>query len=107
MARLRWSLSQSVGPASGFGGPQLAQPISLAQATVQKSGLIEAFIKTCQRWRLNRQQQIVLLGYAGNDFLGAEFLAGRYVNAPQDVRDRASCLLGISIGLGAIFNEVA
>jgi hypothetical protein len=77
--------------------PQLEQP---------RPGAIDAFVKTCQRWRLSDDQQIVLLGYASNPLLAAEFLSGRYLNLPRDVRDRVGYVVGISIGLGAVYNEL-
>ena len=49
--------------------------------------------------------QLVLLGYRDNEFFGLQLLRGRWLSAPQDVRDRTGYVLGISVGLGAIFNE--
>jgi hypothetical protein len=77
--------------------PQLEQP---------RPGAIDAFVKTCQRWGLADDAQFVLLGYASNPYLAVEFLAGRYLNLPQDVRDRTGYVVGISIGLGAVYNEL-
>jgi hypothetical protein len=70
-----------------------------------RGGLIDAFVKTCQRWRLTEGEQNVLLGYGANTALAAEILAGRYLNLPQDVKDRVGYVVGISVGLGALFNE--
>ena len=69
--------------------------------------LVDVFIKTCQRWRLSEAQQITLLGYEGCEALGRELLAGRLLQPSQDVRDRTGYVLGISIGLGTLFNEAA
>jgi hypothetical protein len=68
-------------------------------------GLMEAFVKTCQRWRLNEHEQTVLLGYGTNPSLAREMMSGRYADLPQDVRDRVGYTIGISVGLGAVFDE--
>src|SRR5262245_38220960 len=68
-------------------------------------GVMEAFVKTCQRWRLNEHEQTVLLGYGTNPSLAREMMSGRYVDLPQDVRDRVGYIIGISVGLGAVFDE--
>jgi Protein of unknown function (DUF2384) len=68
-------------------------------------GVIEAFVKTCQRWRLNEDEQAVLLGYGTNPPLAREMMSGRYGDLPQDVRDRVGYIVGISVGLGAVFDE--
>jgi len=82
-----------------------APQIPEVQIRPMRRGLIDAFVKTCQRWRLTVGEQNVLLGYGGNTVLAAEILAGRYLNLPQDVRDRVGYVVGVSIGLGALFNE--
>ena len=68
-------------------------------------GLMEAFVKTCQRWRLNEHEQTVLLGYGTNPPLAREMMSERYGDLPQDVRDRVGYIVGISMGLGAVFDE--
>jgi hypothetical protein len=75
------------------------------QTTSAKSGTIDAFLKTCQRWHLLPQQQIILLGYSGSEFLGEQLLKGRLIAPPQDVRERAGYILAISVGLGSLFDE--
>jgi hypothetical protein len=69
-------------------------------------GIIDAFVKTCQRWQLSEQQQLILLGYGGNEFFGGQILRGLWFKTLQDVKDRTGYVLGISLGLGSIFNEV-
>jgi Protein of unknown function (DUF2384) len=68
-------------------------------------GIMEAFVKTCQRWRLNEHEQAVLLGYGTNPPLAREMMVGRYRDLPQDVQDRVSYVVGVSVGLGAVFDE--
>jgi hypothetical protein len=70
-----------------------------------RKGLIDSFVKICQRWHLSISQQIVLLGYKGSDFMGKEILAGHLLASPQDIQDRTGYVLAISVGLGALFNE--
>ena len=67
---------------------------------------MDAFVNTCQRWNLSDNEKLVLLGYGDNAFLGNQILRSRML-ASQDVRDRAAYVLAISVGLGAVFNEVA
>jgi len=75
------------------------QPVSV------RSGVLDAFAKTCQRWHLSLEQQIVLLGYKGSEFFGLQLLEGRVLSPPQDVTERAGYILAISIGLGSLFGE--
>jgi antitoxin Xre/MbcA/ParS-like protein len=76
-----------------------------AEPTLAPPGLIEGFVKTCQRWRLNEREQSVLLGYGTNPPLAREITSGRYRDLPQDVRDRVGYIVGISVGLGTVFDE--
>jgi hypothetical protein len=46
-----------------------------------------------------------LLGYKGSEFLGQQLLAGLFLELSQDTRDRVGYVLGISLGLGALFDE--
>jgi hypothetical protein len=76
------------------------------QAASVKSGTIDAFVKTCQRWHLSPEQQIILLGYKGSEFFGLQLLEGRVLSPPQDVRERAGYILAISIGLSSLFDDL-
>jgi hypothetical protein len=82
------------------------QSPNFVQQPTSPSGVLDGFVKTCQRWGLAERQQLVLLGYGDNEFLGLQLLKGRWLRVSQDVKDRAGYVLGISIGLGSIFNEV-
>lgn len=92
-------------PSFGFRRSVAELPLEIRQPTVDRTGIIDAFVNTCQRWGLTEKQQIVLLGFADNEFLGLQLLEGRWLQPSQDVRDRVGYILGISIGLGALFNE--
>jgi hypothetical protein len=74
------------------------------QAVTLKNGLLNAFAKTCQRWHLRPEQQIILLGYKGSEFFGGQLLEGRVLALPQDVRERTGYILAISVGLGSLFD---
>jgi hypothetical protein len=89
----------------GLRAPFAEQVPEFVQPYTPRPGVIDAFVKTCQRWGLNDKQQIILLGYADNEFLGSELLKGRWLRPSQDVKDRAGYVLGISVGLGALFDE--
>jgi hypothetical protein len=79
-------------------------PAAPADAKKPRIGVIDGYIKTCERWGLNKSQQIALLGYSGNELVAEHVLAGR-MRASQDVLDRTGYILGISIGLSALFNK--
>lgn len=71
-----------------------------------RRGIIEAFVKICERWGLGTNEQLILLGYQPDDVVGQHVLAGRVVPWTQDVRDRAGYVVSISLGLGALFEEI-
>jgi Protein of unknown function (DUF2384) len=91
-------LGAGLTPNVEFASPQTQSP-------VLSRGYVDAFVKTCQRWHLSLDQQIVLLGYKGSELLGRELLTGRILAFSQDAKDRTGYVLGISIGLGALFDE--
>ena len=80
----------------------ITRPTQLAPSY---KGLVDAFAKTCQRWHLSAAEQVILLGYKGNEFLGQQLLEGLFLELSQDARDRVGYVLGISLGLGALFDE--
>lgn len=70
------------------------------------NGIIDAFIKTCQRWKLAKEQQITLLGYLENPTFGDSVLQGLIFPGSQDITDRIGYILDISLGLGTLFNDL-
>ena len=65
--------------AESFGRPGLSPKIAPSLPPTQPpstvvEGVVSAFVKICQRWRLSVDQQVILLGYKGNDFLGRQIL---------------------------------
>ena len=79
---------------------------SFQQTPLITSGLMDVFVKTCQRWRLTDEQQMVLLGYPGAELYFHQLKFGQTPLISQDAKDRIGYLLHISIGLGSIYNEV-
>lgn len=80
-------------------------PAALQKSQVIAHGLMEVFVKTCQRWRLRDEEQMILLGYPDER---SYFSQLKFGSAPisQDVRDRVGYMLHISVGLGAVYGEL-
>ena len=68
-------------------------------------GSLDAYVKTCQRWKLEPENQMILLGYEPHDAVGKHVLSGDHIPLSQDFRDRIAYILRISLGLGSVFNE--
>ena len=66
-------------------------------------GVIEAFVKICQRWNLGEDQQIALLGLQVNESASWLFLKGLIRSRSRDVDDRAGYIVAIGLGLFALF----
>lgn len=92
-------LSHGLGEASR--APVLLHPN--ANFNVRR-GAVEGFVRTCERWELSAAEQVVLLGYGGDDLAAQPVLMGR-TRASQDIRDRTGYVLSISIGLAALYND--
>jgi hypothetical protein len=109
VAHLNAPAPQRVQYEEGFGLAGLASrptfDVPPNQGASVKSGTIDAFVKTCQRWHLSPEQQIILLGYSGSGFFGQQLLEGRFLAPSQDVRERAGYVLAISLGLSALFDN--
>lgn len=114
LAQERPELGQRLGRVSGLRETNLIVANAWPQANENakpRRGLIDGFVKTCERWRLSRPEQMILLGYPNNEIAATPVLDGR-VRASQDVKDRTGYVLNISIGLAALFggsieNEVS
>lgn len=87
---------------SGHRGPR---PLRERLEPSAPRGMVDAFVKTCQRWRLDSDDQLTLLGYQVGDFVGRQVLVGRMMPASRDVRDRVGYVVGISLGLSALFGD--
>jgi hypothetical protein len=90
-----WTPDQGLSPANADGGQRVSVP----------RGMFDAFFNTCQRWQLEQQAQLRLLGFSQHDFFGSQLLLGHVPARSQDVKDRVGYVLAISLGLGTIFNE--
>ena len=80
--------------------------LDLQQPTVaERHAIIELFVNTCERWKLQEDQQLILLGYSPNDSTGRRILDGHLNQLPRDVEDRAGYAVGISLGLCTLFRD--
>jgi hypothetical protein len=95
-------------PPRGLSDAAIARTeFSIAQPSDNQAirrGVITGFTRVCERWQISRAKQLALLGYADDEFLGAQILAGR-TRGGQDVKDRVGYLIAIAIGLRALFNN--
>jgi hypothetical protein len=78
---------------------------STRQQTVPTGGLMEVFVRICQRWRLSDEQQMILLGYPDAPIFYDQLKLGRAPLLSQDAKDRVGYVLHISIGLGALYDD--
>ena len=70
----------------GLGGSAVTQRIP-ATAPIPRRGVVDGFIKTCERWKLEKPDWVTLLGYNGDE-LGAEQIFRNRIRASRDVVDR-------------------
>ena len=68
-------------------------------------GILKVFIDTCQRWGLDQDEQVILLGYRSGDIAGRGVLDGSVRAHSRDVIDRAAYVVAISLGLGILYGE--
>ena len=68
-------------------------------------GILKVFIDTCQRWGLDQDNQVVLLGYRPEDISGRLVLDGSVRVHSRDIKDRAAYVVAISLGLGILYGE--
>lgn len=79
-------------------------PTRHAKAGTAK-GICDACAEVCRRRDLGRDRQAALLGYPGDLAAGQRSLNGRLVLQSPDQKDRAKYIVGVSLGLGALFEE--
>ena len=68
-------------------------------------GIIAGYIKTCNRWRLNSEQQKLLLGCSETDSVFEDIISGSHQDFPNDVAKRIGCVIAISLGLRTLFSS--
>ena len=104
--RAREALKQAadVHPAQAEGAGEGPAP-SQETDWPRPQGIFEAFVKTCQRWRLDPQQQAILLGHSPKGSLGTYILNGQVLSPSVDTCERATRVFEISLGLGTLFDE--
>lgn len=66
---------------------------------------INPFISICQRWDIGRWDALNLLGYTPESEYGSDLLTGHEPVVSEDTKLRISLVIGISLGLGALFDE--
>ena len=104
----RGLLSGSFRTAASFRAVQGTVDMLLANAETdvpRPRGIFEAFVKTCQRWRLDHSKQAALLGHPLPSTLGVYVLTGFVLSPSVDARERATRVFEISLGLGTLFDE--
>ena len=99
------SLVSEVTQVRGIAGAEVV-PLTVSNVGIaRRRGIIDAFVKVCERWQLKQVEQTKLLGYQPSDVVGRLLLAGGITPSSQDTRDRVGLVVGISLGLGALFDE--
>ena len=83
--------------------PSKSQP-PMNKFVSKQNATINVFVNTCKRWHLDERQQMILLGYSGS-IIDGELLASRTTELSRDVEDRAGFVIGIGLGLSAIFGN--
>ena len=68
-------------------------------------GVIAAFVKSCDRWNLGRDERLALLGCPPRDPLGDALLDGGLQTSSQDIRERAGYVVGICVTLAGLFDR--
>ena len=75
------------------------------ESSTEQNVVIKIFIKTCERWRLDEEQQWILLGYRAEGDVRRSIFFGNFNVLSRDVEDRAGYVIGISLGLSALFQD--
>jgi hypothetical protein len=68
-------------------------------------GLTDGFKKVCERWRLDVDDMARLLHLEDETWLSALILSGKIPPVTGDLKDRMALVIGISIGLGDLFDD--
>ena len=79
----------------------------MSENSTRPHGIIEAFVKVCQRWRLNDNDQMKLLGFPSDDVIEQLILEGSVHSSSYEVDDRATYVVGIGMSLFSLFGESA
>ena len=90
---------------SVFHQPLSSPIIPKLESSSEHNVVKKVFAKTCERWRLDEEQQWILLGYTANAGIEWRKLVGKLKELPRDAEQRAGFVIGISLGLSALFQE--
>jgi hypothetical protein len=90
---------------TSFSAPLIAKHPGLLEQPRLSEGLISAFKKICDRWKLTDAEMFSLLGYKhdADVFLWTQSL--EYLPRTTDVTDRVGYVAAISFGLGTLFAD--
>lgn len=72
----------------------------------ERHAIIDVYANVCERWQLEEDKQLILLGYDSNELEGHNILTGMSDSLSRDVEDRAGYVVAISLGLSILFGEV-
>lgn len=75
------------------------------RSTQQPTGLAEGFKNVCERWSLDRLAMAKLLHLEEEIGLSKLILSGQVPPVTGDLKDRMALVIGISIGLGELFDD--
>lgn len=74
-------------------------------AEPKPTGLAEGYKKICERWSLNQTEMAMLLHLEEERGLSELILSGQVSPMTGDLKDRMALVIGISIGLGELFDD--
>ena len=77
--------------------------IPLTVKVSSRKGIVEGFVKVCNRWGLDQKKQKILLGISESGIFSDAILNDNSFNLPQDLKDRIGYVISISLGLGILF----
>jgi len=76
-----------------------------ARTRRQPTGLAEGYKNICERWSLNAVDMARLLHLEEEPGLCEQILSGQVRLFAGDLKDRAALVIGISLGLGELFDD--
>jgi hypothetical protein len=76
-----------------------------SQYDVGPIGIVDAFVKVCQYWKLQRDKWPILLGFGQEPWRADLILNGSIRQLWPDIADRMAYVVGISLGLGELFDD--
>lgn len=87
------------------GAAQIVPSPEVYEKARSRKGIVGAFERTCRRWKLDSDGQMILLGYRPTDVTGRCVLAGLWIPSSQDFEDRVGYVVSIGLALDALFGQ--